>query len=104
MKIAFLDVDTLFLWRVLLTLSLSFLIGLEFHKYQRSEGQGVGFGTARTLTLMGLTGFLLYSLDGSGVLYALGFAVLAVWLALYYRRRLEEDYASLMAPVTCLLV
>ena len=104
MKITLLDVDMLFLWRVALTVALSFLIGLEFHKYQRGEGQGVGFGTARTLTLVGLMGFLLYALDASGSLYALGFAVLAVWLALYYRRRLEENYPSLMAPVVCVLV
>lgn len=104
MKIELLDIDAAFLWRVLMTVSLSFLIGLEFHKYQRSEGQGVGFGTVRTLSLVGLAGFLLFSLDASGVLFALGFLVLAVWLALYYRRRLEENYPSLMAPVVCLLV
>lgn len=104
MSIALLDIDTPFLWRVLLTLSLSLLIGLEFHKYQRDEGQGLGFGTVRTLGLLGLLGFLLYSLDSSGLLFALGFTVLAAWLALYYRRRLEENYASLMAPVVGLLV
>jgi uncharacterized membrane protein (DUF4010 family) len=104
MEISSLDAGTPFLWRVLLTVSLSFLIGLEFHKYQRGEGQGVGFGTARTLTLIGLMGFLLFSLDRSATLYALGFAILAVWLALYYHRRLEDGYSSLMAPVVCLLV
>lgn len=104
MKIMQLDADTSFLWRVLLTMALSFLIGLEFHNYQRSEGQGVGFGTVRTLSLVSLAGFLLFSLDASGTLFALGFSVLAVWLALYYRRRLEENYPSLMAPVVCLLV
>lgn len=104
MRIVFLDVDALFLWRVLLTLSLSLLIGLEFHKYQRDEGQGLGFGTVRTLGLVGLMGFLLFALDDSGVLFALGFVVLAAWLGLYYRRRLEENYPSLMAPVVCVLV
>lgn len=104
MKIIFLDVDMLFLWRAALAVSLSFLIGLEFHKYQRAEGQGVGFGTTRTLTLVGLAGFLLFALDASGLLFALGLAVLALWLALYYRSRLRENYSSLMAPVVCLLV
>lgn len=104
MSIVVIDVDTLFLWRLLLTLSLSLLIGLEFHKYQRDEGQGLGFGTVRTLGLVGLLGFLLFTLDASGMLFILGFTVLAVWLALYYHRRLEADYPSLMAPVVCLLV
>lgn len=99
-----LDVDTLFLWHAGLAVCLAFLVGLEFHKYQRTEGQGLGFGTARTLTLVGLLGFLLHALDASGLLFALGFAVLSLWLALYYRRRLDSDYASLMAPIVCLLV
>src|SRR5579863_240497 len=104
MHIAFLDVDAPFLWRAALAVSLSFLIGLEFHKYQRAEGQGLGFGTARTLTLVGLAGFLLFALDASGLLFALGLGVLALWLALYYRSRLKENYSSLMAPVVCVLV
>lgn len=98
------DVDALFLWHAGLAVCLSFLVGIEFHKYQRTEGQGLGFGTARTLTLVGLLGFLLHALDDSGQLYALGFAVLSLWLALYYRRRLDDDYPSLMAPIVCILV
>ena len=104
MKVAMIDVDALFLWHAGLAVCLSFLIGIEFHKYQRTEGQGLGFGTTRTLTLVGLLGFLLHALDGSGLLFALGFAVLALWLALYYRRRLDEDYLSLMAPIVCMMV
>ena len=104
MNFAILEVDLPFLWRCGLALALSFLIGLEFHSYQRAEGQGLGFGTARTLTLVGLLGFLLFALEPSGILFALGLAMLALWLALYYRRRLDEGYASLLAPVVCALV
>lgn len=104
MDISVLDVDLPFLWRAVLAVSLSFLVGLEFHRYQRTEGQGLGFGTTRTLTLLGLAGFLLFALDGSGFLFALGFATLALWLGLYYRQRLRENYPSLMAPVVGLLV
>lgn len=93
------EVDVLFLWHGGLAVCLAFLVGLEFHKYQRTEGQGLGFGTARTLTLIGLLGFLLHALDPSGLLYALGFTVLSLWLALFYRQRLDSDYASLMAPI-----
>ncbi len=104
MQIAFLDADSSFLWRAGLAVALPFLVGLEFHKYQRSEAQGLGFGTARTLTLVGLLGFLLPALDSSGLLYGLGFAGLVLWLALYYRKRLDDGYALLMAPLVCLLV
>ena len=104
MEIAFLVADTAFLLQAALTVSLAFLVGLEFHNYQNAEGQGLGFGTARTLTLVGLAGFLLSALDKSGILYALGLVALCAWLGLYYRRRLEENYASLMAPIVGLLV
>jgi len=104
MSMTILDTDFLFLWRLGMTLALAFLIGLEFHQYQKAEGQGIGFGTTRTLTLAGLLGFLLYALDESGWLFALGFGILALWLALYYKRRLEENYPSLIAPLVCLLV
>src|SRR5574337_1887191 len=99
-----LDIDLVFLARLGVTVALAFLIGLEFHQYQKAEGQGIGFGTARTLTLTGTLGFLLYALDNSGWLFALGLAVLALWLALYYKRRLEENYLSLIAPLVCVLV
>ena len=104
MNATILDIDLSFIWRLGVTLTLAFLIGLEFHQYQKAEGQGIGFGTTRTLTVTGLLGFLLYALDESGWLFALGFAVLSLWLALYYKRRLDEGYLSLMAPVICLLV
>lgn len=99
-----LDVNAEFAWHFGLVIALAFLIGIEFHQYQRAERQGLGFGTTRTLTLVGTAGFLLYVLDGSGILYALGFGTLALWLALYYRARLKENYASLIAPLTCVLV
>jgi uncharacterized membrane protein (DUF4010 family) len=104
MNIGFLDIDSLFLSRFALTLVLSFLVGLEFHQYQRAEGQGLGFGTLRTLTLVGFLGFLLFGLDKSGWLFALGLAILALWLSLYYKRRLDENSQSLLGPLVCVLV
>jgi len=44
------------------TLLLSFLVGLEYHRYMREKGH-LGYGTTRTLTLFGLFGFILAALD-----------------------------------------
>ncbi len=86
-----------------ITLGLSFLIGLELHRYLRSEGPGLGFGTARTLTLIGTAGFLFALLESHYWLYLLGFASLAVWLALYYRERLRGGEGGLLVPLIALL-
>lgn len=103
MDTGFPTVDTLFLWHAALAVALSFLVGLEFHNYRRSEGDGLGFGTARTLTLVGVAGFMFTILDASRVLFGLGLAVLSLWLALYYRQRLREGHASLIGPLVALL-
>lgn len=104
MDASFPAVDTLFLAHAALAVSLSFLIGLEFHNYLRNEGGGLGFGTLRTLTLLGTTGFLFSSLDASRIFFCLGFLIVALWLGIYYRRRLQEGHASLIEPLVALLV
>ena len=71
------------------TVVLSFVLGLELHSYRRSQGEGIGFGTTRTLTLIGAMGYVLWLLDGSAPrgLYLAGLAALAVWLAVDLARR-----------------
>jgi uncharacterized membrane protein (DUF4010 family) len=104
MNAGFPVIDLLFLGRAALAISLSFLIGLEFHNYLRNEGGGLGFGTLRTMTLLGAAGFLFSALDDSNLLFCLGLLIVALWLGLYYRHRLEEGHASLIEPLVALLV
>lgn len=87
----------------LLAALFSFVIGLEFHAYQRINRHSAGFGSTRTFTMIGIFGFTLYALDPHRLLYAVGLAVLAVFLILYYRRRVREDTPSLIAPLLALL-
>jgi hypothetical protein len=71
------------------TAALSFVLGLELHGTRRMQEEGVGFGTTRTLTLIGAAGFVLWLLDGSpprGV-YVAGLLSLALWFAVYLARR-----------------
>jgi uncharacterized membrane protein (DUF4010 family) len=65
------------------TATLAFVLGLELHSYRRAQDEGVGFGTTRTLTLIGAAGFVLWLLDGAQPrgLYLAGLAALSVWLA-----------------------
>jgi uncharacterized membrane protein (DUF4010 family) len=71
------------------TVVLSFLLGLELHSYRRAQGEGIGFGTTRTLTLIGAAGYVLWLLDGAAPrgLYLAGLASLALWLAVDLARR-----------------
>ena len=65
------------------TAALAFVLGLELHSYRRAQDEGVGFGTTRTLTLIGAAGFVLWLLDGTQPrgLYLVGLVALAAWLA-----------------------
>ncbi|MGE5240149.1 MAG: MgtC/SapB family protein [Bacteroidota bacterium] len=86
-----------------LTLTLSFVIGLEVHSYRRANQLDLGFGTTRTFTLIGVLGFLLYALDERGLLYGIGFLVLAGFLLIYYTKRVAEPQFSLLSSLMALL-
>ena len=66
------------------TVLLSFLLGLELHSYRRAQDEGVGFGTTRTITLVGVAGFVLWLLGGTAPRgpFLVGLAALAAWLAI----------------------
>lgn len=89
------------------TVVLSFVLGLELHGSRRAQDEGIGFGTTRTLTLIGAAGFLLWLLDGTGphVLYLAGLLALTVWLAvdLARRRPTAEEAGALLPPLIALL-
>lgn len=91
------------LWTFALTIGLAFLLGLELHRYLRAEGAGLGFGTARTLTLIGATGYLLNLVGPEGISFVVGLAALALWLALYYRERLRGGEGGLLVPLIAVL-
>jgi uncharacterized membrane protein (DUF4010 family) len=76
--------------KILLTLFLSFLIGLEREEHKASVDKYV-FGGIRTYPLIGLLGYATQLISGSGLLLvAVGFAVVASFLWLSYRHKLQS--------------
>jgi uncharacterized membrane protein (DUF4010 family) len=75
--------------KILLTLFLCFLIGLEREEH-RAAGQRFGFGGVRTFPLIGLIGYSMALLSGAQLLpLTFGFGVIGAFLWLSYRHKLE---------------
>ena len=77
--------------KILLTLFLCFLIGLE-REERRVAGQQYRFGGVRTFPLIGLIGYALALLSGGQLIpLTAGFAVIGSFLWLSYRHKLESS-------------
>jgi uncharacterized membrane protein (DUF4010 family) len=75
--------------KILLTLFLCFLIGLEREEH-RASGQRYSFGGVRTFPLIGLIGYAMALLSGGQLApFTVGFAVIGSFLWLSYRHKLE---------------
>ncbi len=86
-----------------ITIALSFIVGLELHSYRRANHQDLGFGTTRTFTLIGVLGFVLYLVDDHLRAWLIGMLGLVAFLAIYYHKRASEGVYSLLSPVVGLL-
>ena len=87
-----------------MTVTFSFVVGLEFRSYQRTNQYKYHFGSTRTFALIGLFGFVLYSIDSSRLLYAAGLLLLGGMLLIYYWRLSEKEMFSLFSFLLSLLV
>ena len=77
--------------KILLTLFLCFLIGLEREEH-RAAGQRYSFGGVRTFPLIGLIGYSMALLSGNQLLpLTFGFGVIGAFLWLSYRHKLETS-------------
>jgi uncharacterized membrane protein (DUF4010 family) len=83
--------------KIILVLFLSFLVGLEREEHKAAT-ESYSFGGVRTFPLIGLLGYALALLSGPQLIpVTLGFAVVAAFLWLSYRHKLE---VSSVAGVT----
>lgn len=87
----------------LLTLGMSFLLGLGLREYYLASQKTLVFGTTRTCTFIGLLGFALFQLQPGGWLYLAGLLVLGALLSLYYHSKLNRQYTGMIGILIALL-
>jgi uncharacterized membrane protein (DUF4010 family) len=82
-----------------MTVVFSFLVGLEFRRYHHNADYKLHFGSTRTFVLIGILGFILYTLDTSRLLYAMGLLIISAFLWIFYWRQF-----SLLGTLFALLI
>lgn len=87
----------------LITMALGFLVGLSLKEYYLATHKIHTFGSTRTYTFIGMMGFVLFQLDDRHWLYLGGLWALTGLLALYYHRKLDQDFYGLIGILTALL-
>ncbi len=92
------------LLQFIMTVAFSFVVGLEFRSYHHSNNYKLHFGSTRTFVLIGLLGFILYTLDPSRLLFATGLVLLGTLLMIFYWRLSEERLFSMFSTLFALLI
>ena len=86
------------------TVAFSFVVGLEFRSYHYANDYKLHFGSTRTFVLIGILGFILYTLDASRLLFAAGLLLLGALLLVFYWRLSAERSFSLFSTLFALLI
>ncbi|PKM10465.1 MAG: hypothetical protein CVV13_12920 [Gammaproteobacteria bacterium HGW-Gammaproteobacteria-3] len=87
-----------------MTVAFSFVVGLEFRSYHHANDYKLHFGSTRTFVLIGVLGFILYTLDASRLLFAVGLFLLGGLLLVFYWRLSAERLFSLFSTIFALLI
>ena len=88
----------------IVTIAFSFVVGLEFRSYHHANDYKLHFGSTRTFVLIGILGFILYTMDTSRLLFAAGLLLLGALLLVFYWRLSAERLFSLFSTLFALLI
>ena len=92
----------------ILTVTFSFLVGLEVKTYRQhfhAKEQKDFFGSTRTMTFMGILGFILYLIDSTNlIVYMMGFIGFTALYLLFYRQKLQEGKSSILLYLVTLVI
>jgi uncharacterized membrane protein (DUF4010 family) len=89
----------------LLTIAVSFLIGIGLREYYESEAKFETFGTVRTFIFIGMLGFVLFRLPAVGnESFLAGFGALSLFLLIYYGNKVLQKKSPGMIGVLMALL
>jgi uncharacterized membrane protein (DUF4010 family) len=89
----------------LLTMAVSFLIGIGLREYYEAEAKFDTFGTVRTFVFIGMLGFVLFELPGIGSqAFLVGLGALALFLLVYYGNKVLQKRSPGMIGVLIALL
>jgi hypothetical protein len=83
----------------IMTVAFSFVVGLEFRSYHHANNYTLHFGSTRTFVLIGVLGFILFTMDASRILFAAGLLLLGALLLVFYWRLSAERQFSLFSTL-----
>lgn len=87
----------------LLTLVMSFLLGLGLREYYLVAKKNHYFGSTRSCTLIGILGFVLFHLQAEGWFYLGGFLALTALMGIYYSARIIQQQPGMIGILIALL-
>ncbi len=91
-----------------ITVVFAFLIGLEIKTYRQHSPAKVKrdfFGSTRTMTFMGILGFVFYQIDPAHlVVYVVGLVGFTLLYLLFYQQKLKEGKSSILLYLVSLIV
>ncbi|MDD1614178.1 MAG: hypothetical protein LUP98_05950, partial [Methylococcaceae bacterium] len=88
----------------IMTVAFSFVVGLEFRSYHHANDYKLHFGSTRTFVLIGVLGFILYTMDASRQLFTAGLFLLGALLLIFYWRLSARRQFSLFSTIFALLI
>ncbi len=89
----------------LLTIGVSFLIGIGLREYYEREAKFETFGTVRTFVFIGMLGFVLFRLPAVGnEAFLAGFGALSLFLLIYYGNKVLQKKSPGMIGVLMALL
>lgn len=89
----------------LLTIGVSFLIGIGLREYYEGEAKYDTFGTVRTFVFIGMLGFVLFQLPGIGSqAFLVGLGALSLFLLVYYGNKVLQKKSPGMIGVLIALL
>lgn len=86
---------------LLLTLAISFLVGIGLRDYYEGEGKFDTFGTVRTFVFIGMLGFMLYTIPViGGLAFMVGLVTVVLFLLVYYHDKVGQRKSPGLIGVT----